>query len=240
MNKENICVRPMNVSMGWIEGVYGSCLFEMGRTRVLCVVTIQDDVPPFLKGTGKGWLTCEYRMLPGASGIRISRERAANSGRTYEIQRLIGRSLRMAVDLDVIGERTIFVDVDVLQADGGTRTAGINGGLLALAMGLKRLEKEYGIPFAFSFRGIVSAISVGIVDGKIVVDLDYEKDSQAEVDMNVVMFEANEFIEIQGTGERNTFNMDSLNGLLFSAVEGIKFVYKIQSQVIEDKVKGGE
>ncbi len=225
-------LRPMKIVPDWLDNPPGSCLIEMGRTRVLCTAVWLDDVPQFLKGTGQGWLTCEYRMLPGSTLSRISRERAASSGRTYEIQRLIGRSLRACLDLNAIGERTIFVDVDVLQADGGTRICGINGSVIALYRCLQKMEEELGVPVAFAFKGIVSAVSVGIVEGEPLLDLDYSEDSQAEVDMNVVAFEKDRFVELQGTGERETFTKDQLLDLLSLAEKGIGEVYRMQREVL--------
>ncbi len=226
-------LRKIKAYPGWLSNPSGSCLFEMGNTRVLCTAVWRDDVPVFLKDTGKGWLTSEYRMLPASAVGRISRERAAQSGRTYEIQRLIGRSLRACVDLSVIGERTIYVDVDVLQADGGTRTAGINGSVIALYMCLKRLEEETGVPVEFSFKGIVSAVSVGIVDGEMLLDLEYSEDSSAEVDMNVVAFEKTGFVEVQGTGENSIFTRQQLDEMLSLAEKGINEIYALQKDTIE-------
>ncbi len=225
--------RPIRIVPRWLNNPAGCCLFEMGNTKVLCTAVWQDDVPQFLKGSGQGWLTCEYRMLPASTINRISRDRSANSGRTYEIQRLIGRSLRACVDLNAIGERTIFIDVDVLQADGGTRTAGINGAVVALYQCLKEMEKRLGVPVAFSFKGIVTAISVGIVNKELLVDLNYSEDSQAEVDMNVVMFEAKDFVELQGTGERALFSRGELLDMLTFAQEAISDIYQKQKSAIE-------
>ncbi len=231
-NRANDQLRDVKLMPDWLENPAGSCLVEMGRTRVLCTATWLDDVPQFLKGTGQGWLTCEYRMLPGSTPSRISRERAASSGRTYEIQRLIGRSLRACLDLNTIGERTIFVDVDVLQADGGTRICGINGSVIALYRCLQEMEKRLGVPVAFAFKGIVTAVSVGIVEGKVLLDLEYSEDSCAEVDMNIVAFERDQFVEIQGTGERQTFSHSQLLELLSLASKGIEEMYQLQRQVL--------
>ncbi len=231
-SRSNDQLRDVKLIPDWLENPPGSCLIEMGRTRVLCTATWNEDVPQFLKGTGQGWLTCEYRMLPGSTPSRISRERAALSGRTYEIQRLIGRSLRSCLDLAAIGERTIFVDVDVLQADGGTRICGINGSVIALYRCLREMEKKLGIPVAFAFKGIVSAVSVGIVEGEVLLDLEYSEDSCAEVDMNVVAFECKQFVEIQGTGERQTFSHSQLLELLSLSQKGIEEIYQIQRQAL--------
>ncbi len=226
-------LRDIKMIPDWLENPPGSCLIEMGKTRVLCTAVWIDDVPPFLKGTGQGWLTCEYRMLPGSTLSRVSRERAASSGRTYEIQRLIGRSLRACLDLTNIGERTIFIDVDVLQADGGTRICGINGSVIALYRCLQKMERDLGIPVAFAFKGIVSAVSVGMVEGQILLDLEYSEDAVAEVDMNIVAFERKELVEVQGTGERRTFSRSQLLEMLSLAEKGIEQIYRIQTQVLE-------
>jgi len=200
-------LRPIKIMRKFISSAEDSVLFEMGRTRVLCTATVEDNVPAFLRGTGKGWITAEYSMLPRSSPRRIPREsmRGKVKGRTQEIQRLIGRSIRAGVDLEKIGERTIIIDCDVLEADGGTRTASVNGGFMVIASALRRL----GIA-SDAIDSFVAAVSVGIVGGKVALDLDYVEDSSAEVDMNIVMNERGELIEIQGTAEDGTFTEEDL------------------------------
>ena len=211
----------------------GSVLARFGNTRVLCTASVEDRVPQFLKGTGSGWVTGEYGMLPGSTHTRSRREAAGGrqSGRTMEIQRLIGRSLRSAIDLDALGTRTITLDCDVLQADGGTRTASISGAYVALEMALRRLQSG-GQLKANPMHGQVAAISVGIFDGVPVLDLDYAEDSDAETDMNVVMNDAGAFIEVQGTAEGHAFRRDELDQLLALATSGIARIVELQAQVL--------
>lgn len=211
----------------------GSVLIEFGNTKVICTASVSEKVPPFMRGQGKGWLTAEYSMIPRATGERNQRESAKGklSGRTMEIQRLIGRALRTAVDLDKLGERTITIDCDVIQADGGTRTTSISGGFIALALAVKKLMKDR----VLSVNPIVSnvaAISVGIVRGTPMLDLMYTEDSAAEVDMNVVMNGKGEFVEVQGTGEEATYTRKELNELIDLAEVGIKEIIKLQNEVI--------
>ncbi len=211
----------------------GSVLIEFGNTKVICTASVSDKVPPFMRGQGKGWLTAEYSMIPRATGERNQRESAKGklSGRTMEIQRLIGRALRTAVDLDKLGERTITIDCDVIQADGGTRTASISGGFIALALAVKKLMKGR----VLSVNPIVSnvaAISVGIVRGTPMLDLMYTEDSAAEVDMNVVMNGKGEFVEVQGTGEEATYTRKELNELIDLAEVGIKEIIRLQNEII--------
>ena len=211
----------------------GSVLIESGNTKVICTATVGEKVPPFLKNTGKGWITAEYSMLPRATADRTQREAARGKlgGRTMEIQRLIGRSLRAAIDLEKLGERVITVDCDVIQADGGTRTLSISGGFIALALAINKLLEEEII----SINPIISnvaAVSVGIVDGKPMIDLKYSEDSTADVDMNVIMNGKGEFVEIQGTGEEATFSREKLNELLDLAERAIEEIIKIQDEVI--------
>ena len=208
----------------------GSVLIEFGNTKVICTASVSDKVPPFMRGQVKGWLTAEYSMIPRATGERNQRESAKGklSGRTMEIQRLIGRALRTAVDLDKLGERTITIDCDVIQADGGTRTTSISGGFIALALAVKKLMKDR----VLSVNPIVSnvaAISVGIVRGTPMLDLMYTEDSAAEVDMNVVMNGKGEFVEVQGTGEEATYTRKELNDL---AEVGIKEIIRLQNEII--------
>ncbi|WP_373078190.1 ribonuclease PH [Fusobacterium varium] len=211
----------------------GSVLIEFGNTKVICTASVSEKVPPFMRGQGKGWLTAEYSMIPRATGERNQRESTKGklSGRTMEIQRLIGRALRTAVDLDKLGERTITIDCDVIQADGGTRTTSISGGFIALALAVKKLMKER----VLSVNPIVSnvaAISVGIVRGTPMLDLMYTEDSAAEVDMNVVMNGKGEFVEVQGTGEEATYTRKELNELIDLAEVGIKEIIRLQNEVI--------
>lgn len=211
----------------------GSVLIEFGNTKVICTASVSEKVPPFMRGQGKGWLTAEYSMIPRATGERNQRESAKGklSGRTMEIQRLIGRALRTAVDLDKLGERTITIDCDVIQADGGTRTTSISGGFIALALAVKKLMKDR----VLNVNPIVSnvaAISVGIVRGTPMLDLMYTEDSAAEVDMNVVMNGKGEFVEVQGTGEETTYTRKELNELIDLAEVGIKEIIRLQNEVI--------
>lgn len=232
MKKERDNIRQLQFEIGFIKTNPYSCLVSMGDTKALCAVSVEDAVPEFLSGKGTGWLTAEYRMLPCSTVRRIPRDRSASSGRTFEIQRLIGRALRAAVDLANIGERTLHIDVDVLQADGGTRTAGINGAMVALGLCLKDIAGREGMPLENLLKGIVSAVSVGIVDGEYVLDLAYEDDSRAEVDMNIVMIDAKRFIEVQGTAERGDFGREELNTLLSLAEKGIKQICDLQKKTL--------
>lgn len=211
----------------------GSVLAEFGETRVLCTASIEDRVPPWLRGKGSGWVTGEYGMLPRATHTRSGREaaRGKQSGRTQEIQRLIGRSLRAAVDLEALGERTITLDCDVLQADGGTRTAAISGAFVALSLALARLQKRGGLKRS-PLHGQVAAVSVGIFAGTPVLDLDYAEDSQAETDMNIVMNDAGRFIEVQGTAEGHAFSRDEFNALLDLATSGVTDIIKAQREAL--------
>ena len=211
----------------------GSVLIEFGNTKVICTASVSEKVPPFLKGQGKGWITAEYSMIPRATGERNQRESAKGklSGRTMEIQRLIGRALRTAIDLDKLGERTVTIDCDVIQADGGTRTTSISGGYIALALAMKKLVNE-GILAENPIISNVAAISVGIVGGIPMLDLKYSEDSAAEVDMNVVMNGEGRFVEVQGTGEEATYTRAELNQLLDLAEAGINEIIELQNKVI--------
>ena len=211
----------------------GSVLIEFGNTKVICTASVSEKVPPFLKGQGKGWITAEYSMIPRATGERNQRESAKGklSGRTMEIQRLIGRALRTAIDLDKLGERTVTIDCDVIQADGGTRTTSISGGYIALALAMKKLVNE-GILAENPIISNVAAISVGIVGGTPMLDLKYSEDSAAEVDMNVVMNGEGRFVEVQGTGEEATYTRAELNELLDLAEAGINEIIELQNKVI--------
>ena len=211
----------------------GSVLIEFGNTKVICTASVSEKVPSFLKGQGKGWITAEYSMIPRATGERNQRESAKGklSGRTMEIQRLIGRALRTAIDLDKLGERTVTIDCDVIQADGGTRTTSISGGYIALALAMKKLVNE-GILAENPIISNVAAISVGIVGGTPMLDLKYSEDSAAEVDMNVVMNGEGRFVEVQGTGEEATYTRAELNELLDLAEAGINEIIELQNKVI--------
>lgn len=214
-NRKKDEIREIKITKEYIKYPEGSILIELGNTKVICNATIEEKVPQFLKGTSKGWVTAEYSMLPRATNTRTKRESANGklTGRTMEIQRLIGRSLRAAIDLKKLGERTIMIDCDVIQADGGTRTASITGGYLALELAVKKLL-DSGKILENPIISKIAAISVGIVDGEVLLDLEYEEDSKAEVDMNIIMNDKEEFVEIQGTGEGKTFNIKELNALL--------------------------
>ena len=214
----------------------GSVLMSCGNTKVICTASVSDKVPPFLRNTGKGWITAEYSMLPRATGERTQRESAKGklSGRTMEIQRLIGRALRACIDLDKIGERTITIDCDVIQADGGTRTTSITGGYIALAMAIERMLRS-GVLEENPIKSKIAAISVGIVGGTPMLDLKYSEDSAAEVDMNVIMNDRGEFVEVQGTGEEATYTRAELNTLLDLAEKGINDLFEIQNKNLEEE-----
>ncbi len=210
----------------------GSCLISCGDTKVMCTATIENKVPLFLKHTGKGWVTAEYGMLPGSCSVRVDREKARQGGRTAEIQRLIGRSLRSVVDLDKIGERQIIIDCDVIQADGGTRTASITGGYVALYIALRKFQQKQkweNLPILDSVAGI----SCGIVNGEVLLDLDFEEDSNAETDSNFVMTETGGIVEIQGTAEKIPFTENEFNKLLASAKIGLKTLFEKQKEAIK-------
>ena len=227
-------LRNIKITTNYIMHPKGSCLIEFGNTKVICTATVTEKVPPFLKGKGQGWITAEYSMLPAATNERNMRESAKGklTGRTMEIQRLIGRALRAAIDLTKLGERTITIDCDVIQADGGTRTASITGGFVALGVAVKKLIEEKALAQS-PIVGNVAAVSVGIVNGTAVTDLMYTEDSAAAVDMNVVMNDKNEFIEIQGTGEEATFTRAQYNSLIDLAEAAIKELVKLQNEAIE-------
>jgi len=218
---------------GFIRHADGSVLIEVGETRVICTATVEESVPQFLRDTGRGWVTAEYGMLPGSSTTRIPREAARGrvGGRTHEIQRLIGRSLRAVTDLDALGARTLWIDCDVIQADGGTRTASITGSYVALALATRRL-RERGLITADPLRTSVAAVSVGIVGGELLVDLCYAEDSQAEVDMNLVMTGDGRFVEVQGTAEANPFSGRQLTQLTALATEAIAALTERQRAIL--------
>ena len=237
-NRKNDEIRKVNVHTNYTIYAEGSVMIEMGNTKVLCTASVNEKVPPFLRGQGKGWLTAEYSMLPRATHERNIRESAKGklSGRTMEIQRLIGRSLRACIDLEKLGERTITVDCDVIQADGGTRTASITGGYIALAIAIERLIKN-GKLNENPLIANIAAISVGVVDGNILLDLKYTEDFAAEVDMNVIMNSKGEYVEVQGTGEEATYTRDDLNKLLDYAEKGIRELFEIQEASIKEAVQ---
>jgi ribonuclease PH len=221
-------LRPIDIVPDFVEQAHGSVLISFGRTRVLCTATVEEGVPRWLVGSGRGWMTAEYGMLPASTGERMQREARSGrqGGRTVEIQRLVGRSLRAAYDLDALGERTLWLDCDVIQADGGTRTAAITGAWIALA----RAARKMAFPLPSNQIG---AVSVGIVDGEALLDLDYEEDSSAEVDMNVVMRGDGTLIEVQATAERNAFSREQLDNLIDLAAAGIEQLAAVQQKGVE-------
>src|SRR5687767_15432235 len=227
-------LRPLRITPGYMPYAEGSALIEMGQTRVICTATLDERVPHFRRNTGQGWLTAEYSMLPRATPQRTQREtgRGGPSGRTHEIQRLIGRSLRAVTNLTKLGERTITVDCDVLQADGGTRTAAITGAYVALVLACRRLVRENRLA-ALPFTGEVAAVSVGVVAGTPLLDLKYDEDSRAAVDMNVVCTGDGRFVEVQGTAEREPFTRLQMDQLLELATLGIADLVKMQRETIE-------
>ncbi|MBI3683846.1 MAG: ribonuclease PH [Acidobacteria bacterium] len=227
-------LRPVRIQPGYLMTAEGSALITAGHTQVLCAATVEDSVPQFLRGTGRGWVTAEYSMLPRSTLTRTPREvsKGRASGRTLEIQRLIGRSLRAVVDLETLGERSIIVDCDVIQADGGTRTASITGAYVALAIALRHLV-EYGTLKTSPMRDFVAAVSAGIVNGVPFLDLCYDEDSKAEVDANVVVTGAGRFVEFQATAERNAFTDEQMAQLVTLARKGIRELIAIEKNVLE-------
>lgn len=228
-------LRAMRITPNYIKHAEGSVLIEVGDTKVICTATVEDRVPPFMKGQGKGWVTAEYSMLPRATQVRNQREAARGKlgGRTMEIQRLIGRALRSVVNLEQLGERSITLDCDVIQADGGTRTTSITGAFVAMAIALHKLVKEGKIN-QFPLTDLLASVSVGVVNQEVYLDLKYEEDSQAKVDMNVVMTGQGRFVELQGTGEESPFTHSELDALIKLAE------YGIQQMVAEQKKALGE
>ena len=226
-------MRDFRITMNYLRFAEGSVLVEMGHTKVLCAATIEEKVPPFLKNSGRGWLTAEYSMLPASTQKRSARESTSGKigGRTHEIQRLIGRSLRAVTDLQGFGERTITIDCDVIQADGGTRTAAITGGFVAL-VNLFRSLKKRGMVNSIPVKDSVSAVSVGMVDGQLLLDLDYHEDSRAEVDMNFVMTGGGLFIEVQGTAETLPFDRNRLDAMADLAAAGIEDLSRKQREIL--------
>lgn len=235
-NRKQNELRNIEIIPNYIKHPEGSVLISVGDTKVICNASVDNRVPPFLRGSGKGWITAEYSMLPRATEQRNIREssRGRVSGRTQEIQRLIGRALRSVINLEAIGERTIWIDCDVIQADGGTRTASITGAFVATVLAFDKLLKEKEID-TMPVLDLLSAVSVGILpDGSPVLDLNYEEDSSALVDMNIVMTSKGQFVEIQGNGEEETFSYDELQSMLKLASEGLEHIFDIQKEVLGD------
>lgn len=236
--------RPMKLTVDINKYAEGSAYIEVGDTKVMCTATVEEKVPMFMKGQGKGWVTAEYAMLPRATNTRNQRESARGklSGRTMEIQRLIGRALRSVVDLQALGERSITVDCDVIQADGGTRTTSITGAFIALAYAVNKLAVKHSLP-VFPITDYLASVSVGVVGEQMLLDLNYEEDSKAKVDMNVVMTGRGQFVEVQGTGEEKPFSRQELDGLLQLAEKGIREMIEQQREALGPiglKISGGE
>ena len=227
-------LRPVCITRNFTKHAEGSVLVEFGGTRVICTASVEESVPPFLRGKGTGWVTAEYSMLPRATHTRSSREAAKGkqSGRTLEIQRLIGRSLRAVTDLSALGERSIYIDCDVIQADGGTRTASITGAYVALVDALSSLVDRGLLP-AVPLKEAVAAVSVGIVGGSALLDLDYSEDSDAEVDMNFVMTSSNRFVEVQGTAEAEPFSTEQMDAMRTLAMDGINQLFTVQAEALK-------
>jgi ribonuclease PH len=227
-------MRPINIVPDFVSTAEGSCLIEVGNTRVICTASVEETVPSFQKGSGKGWITAEYSMLPRSTLTRTPREasRGRQSGRTHEIQRLIGRALRAVVDLRLLGERTITLDCDVIQADGGTRTASITGAFVALALSMEKLV-EAGTLSAAPLRDFVAAVSVGVVEGSVLLDLCYEEDAQAEVDLNFVMTGGHRIVEIQATAEQHPFDDAQLKKMMDFGAKGVELLIAKQRGVLQ-------
>jgi ribonuclease PH len=226
-------LRPVSITPNYIKHAEGSVLIEVGDTKVICTATVEEKVPPFMKGQGKGWITAEYSMLPRATQVRNQREAAKGKigGRTMEIQRLIGRALRSIVDLEGLGERTVTLDCDVIQADGGTRTTSITGAFVALCLAMDKLVKDQKLSKS-PITDFLASVSVGVIQEQACLDLNYHEDSQAKVDMNVVMTGQGKFVEVQGTGEESPFSRDELNELLALAESGIQAMIAKQKEVL--------
>lgn len=234
--REAMQPRPVSIMTDFVRTAAGSCLIATGNTRVICTASVEEGVPPFLRGKGQGWLTAEYAMLPASTGMRKKRDGIKKDGRSVEIQRLIGRSLRQAIDLKRLGEYTITIDCDVLEADGGTRTASITGGMVALACAIDKMVAEHKL-LASPIVHQVAAISCGVVDNEPMCDLCYAEDSHAQVDMNLVMNEKGEFIELQGTGEGRAFTPDELNTLMTYGKQGIEHLLQAQREALGDRAR---
>jgi ribonuclease PH len=227
-------LRPITVTRDFLLHPEGSVLVEFGATKVICTASVEDKVPPFLKGHGQGWVTAEYAMLPRSTNTRTQRENRGPSGRSQEIQRLVGRALRAVIDRGKLGERTVWVDCDVIQADGGTRTAAITGGFIAVADAISRIP---GLQTSAAIRDCVAAISVGVVQGHALLDLNYAEDSTAEVDMNIVMTGSGEFVEVQGTAEQVPFSRARLDALLAVAETGIRRLVGLQRRALDARAE---
>jgi ribonuclease PH len=227
-------LRPVEIIPHFISSAEGSALIRLGETQVICTASVEDGVPPFLKGMGKGWVTGEYAMIPRATDTRTPREvtRGRQAGRTMEIQRLIGRSLRAVTDMERLGERTVWIDCDVIRADGGTRTASITGALVALGLAVQKLVETKTVS-RLALKDYIAAVSVGIVGGEVLLDLDYAEDSNAEVDMNVVMTGGGKLVEVQATAEGRPFSRDELNGLIDVARPAIEHLLALQKSVLK-------
>ena len=238
-NRLNDELRQVKITRNYLLHPEGSVLIEVGNTKVICTAMIEDRVPPFLKGSGKGWVSAEYSMIPGSTGVRKSRDvnKGKIDGRSQEIQRLIGRSLRSVVDLEGFGERTMWIDCDVIQADGGTRTASVTGAFVAMADAFYKLKNDELIE-KVPVKSFISAVSVGILNGEAILDLCYEEDSKAEVDMNIVMTDEGRFVEVQGTGEEATFSHDELMQLISLAKKGCHYLYEIQRNILGEEISG--
>src|SRR3990167_5554554 len=232
--RKNNELRELKITKDYIKYAEGSCLVELGNTKVIATASVEDGVPPFLRGSGNGWITAEYGMIPRSCKSRVPSEASKGrlGGRTHEIQRLVGRSLRALADMSKLGERTIWLDCDVVQADSGTRCASITGSFIALALALEKMKKN-SILKNIPLSDYVAAISVGIINGETVLDLDYDEDSKAEVDMNVAMTGKGRFIEVQGTAERAPFKKEDLNKLASLAEKGIQEIVRMQKKVLE-------
>lgn len=233
-NRANDELRPVKITRGYMKYAEGSCLIEMGDTKVICTASVEEKVPLFLRNSGSGWVTAEYGMLPRSCQTRTMREasKGQTGGRTMEIQRLIGRALRSVVDLKALGERTIWLDCDVIQADGGTRTASMTGSYVALVEAISKMQKQ-GLVKKNPILDMLAAISVGIIHGEDLLDLKYSEDSIAEVDMNIVMTGRGKFVEIQGTAEGEPFSRERMNKLLDLAQKGIKELFEVQKAALE-------
>jgi ribonuclease PH len=231
LGRDLASMRPVDIEPGYAPYAEGSALIRMGETHVLCTATVEESTAPFLTGTGQGWVTAEYGMLPRSSPVRIPRGRSASSGRTKEIQRLIGRSLRAAVDLNMLGERSITVDCDVLRADGGTRTAAITGGYVAVHLAVQRLL-DTGVIEKSPITNMIAAVSAGVVDGVVRLDLEYVEDSVAEVDLNAVMTDEFKFVELQATAEGGAYSRDQLDEMLAVCESGIRNLFELQRNVL--------